>query len=53
MILVDSRLLPARSLRYIFTLGILLFVYLGVSFAAGRCESNRFSPLPVPMPNMT
>ena len=45
MILADSRILPARSLRYIFTLG-LLFVYLGVSFAAEplRIESILTSP---------
>ncbi len=45
MILADSRILPARSLRYIFTLG-LLFVYLGVSFAAEplRIESILASP---------
>ena len=45
MILADSRILPARSLRYIFTLG-LLFVYLGVSFAAEplQIESILASP---------
>ena len=45
MILADSRILPPRSLRYIFTLG-LLFVYLGVSFAAEplRIESILASP---------
>jgi hypothetical protein len=45
MILADSRILPARNLRYIFTLG-LLFVYLGVSFAAEplRIESILASP---------
>jgi hypothetical protein len=45
MILADSHILPPRSLRYIFTLG-LLFVYLGVSFAAEplRIESILASP---------
>ena len=45
MILAVSRILPARSLRYIFAIG-LLFVYLGVSFAAEplRVESILASP---------
>jgi hypothetical protein len=40
MILADSRILPARSLRYIFMLGVLLFVYLDVPFAAEQSESH-------------
>ena len=46
MIFADSRILPARSLRYIFTPGVLLFVCLGVSFAAEplRIESILASP---------
>ena len=34
MILVNSRMLPARILRSVCTLAVGLFVYLGVSFAA-------------------
>jgi hypothetical protein len=46
MILADSHILPARCLRYIFTLGVLLFVYLGVSFASEplQIESILASP---------
>ena len=46
MILADSRIPPARSLSYIFTQGVLLFVYLGVSFAAEplRIELTLASP---------
>ena len=46
MTLADSRILPARSLRYIFMLGVLLFVYLDVPFAAEplRIESILASP---------